>query len=250
MSYYEKYLKYKNKYVTLKKQIGGNHCTGTTGIVFKENDYTLKYEGCETIKKQCKFDYQPIVVKNEKDHANSNKQHEYNIKLGKEILACKPTLKQLLDAGYTILEIQQKINLPFTFPEIVEYNKTATKKIVFNDMNMLNFGGLATSYNPEEDKFKFTTCYKEFDYSNLTKESVNSINNIISIFWDSNLNKKDEIIKYKYLKMIEYFARIILSQDLVGKNVINIDNLGTSIYLRQYLSTFKDIEALQWKRPL
>jgi hypothetical protein len=246
MSYYEKYIKYKNKYMALKKQIGGNHCTGTTGIVFKEDDYTLKYSGCNTIKNKCKFNYQPIVVKTDKDQANSNNQQKYNIKLGEEILACKPTLKELLDAGYTILEIKQKINLPFTFPEIVEYNLKATKKIVFNDMYRLNFGGITIG---DEDKYKFTTCYDKFDYSNLTKESVDSINNIIGIFWDSNL-QGNKINEYKYLEMIKYFARIILSQDLVGKNVINIDKLGTSKYLREYLSTFKDIDNLKWKRPL
>ena len=111
---------------------------------------------------------------------------------------------------------------------------------------MLDFGQLKTSYI-DEDKYKFTTCYDKFDYSNLTKESVESINKIISNFWDSNL-QGNKINEYKYLEMIKYFARIILSQDLVGKNVINIDKLGTSKYLREHLSTFKDIDALKWKR--
>ena len=112
-------------------------------------------------------------------------------------------------------------------------------------MYRLNFGGITIG---DEDKYKFTTCYNKFDYSNLTKESTDSINNIISNFWDSNLIKNDDIIKYKYLEMIKYFARIILSQDLVDKNVINIDKLGTSKYLREYLSTFKDIDNIKWKR--
>ena len=92
MSYYEKYLKYKNKYVTLKKQIGGNHCTGTTGIVFKEDDYTLKYSGCDTIKNKCKFNYDSIDIKTKEDKTKNNKIIEYNTKLGQQILACKKTL--------------------------------------------------------------------------------------------------------------------------------------------------------------
>jgi hypothetical protein len=247
MSYYEKkYLKYKNKYLTLKKQIGGNPCTSTTGIVFKEDDYTLKYSGCDTIKNKCKFNYNSIVINTKEDETKNNKITAYNDKLGQEILACKPTLKQLLDAGYTISEIDNKINLPFTFPDIVEYNTTATKKIVFNDMNMLNFGQLKTSYS-DEDKYKFTTCYDKFDYLNLTKASVESINKIISNFWDSTLQGKEAIEKHKYLEMIKYFARIILSKDKVGQNVINIENLGTSKNLRDYLSTFDDIKKLRWK---
>lgn len=234
MSYYEKYLKYKNKYLTLKKQIGGNHCTG-----FFDDKYKLKYTGCKTIENKCKFDYENL-----KDITDSNKQHEYNIKLGKEILDCKPTLKQLLDAGYTILEIQQKINLPFTFPEIVEYNKTATKKIVFNDMNMLNFGTIGTSISID-DKFKFTTCYEEFDYSNLTNESVNAINyNIIGRF---AFNGKPQ--ENKYLEMIIYFAKIILSQDLVGKNVLNFEKLATSGMrdLHNFMNKIYKDEKLEWK---
>jgi hypothetical protein len=231
MSYYEKkYLKYKNKYLTLKKQIGG--------ICYP---FLSK---CDKLASGCKvgdFDYTkskyPDVV---------NKITNKNDELGKEILACNPTLKQLLDAGYTILEIDDKINLPFTFPDIVEYNTTATKKIVFNDMNMLNFGQLKTSFS-DEDKYKFTTCYDKFDYSNLTKTSVDSINGIISNFWDSTLQAKEAIEKYKYLEMIKYFARIILSKDKVGQNVINIENLGTSNNLRDYLSTFDDIKKLRWK---
>lgn len=238
MSYYEKYLKYKNKYVTLKKQIGGNHCKTLLGF--------NKYKGCEALKNGCKigdFNYEIIPAKNIEE---TNDKETYNTNLKKEILECKPTLKQLLDAGYTILEIDDKINLPFTFPDIVEYNTTATKKIVFNDMNMLNFGQLKTSFS-DEDKYKFTTCYDKFDYSNLTKTSVDSINGIISNFWDSTLQAKEAIEKYKYLEMIKYFARIILSKDKVGQNVINIENLGTSNNLRDYLSTFDDIKKLRWK---
>jgi hypothetical protein len=231
MSYYEKYLKYKNKYVTLKKQIGGNHCKTLLGF--------NKYKGCEALKNGCKigdFNYEIIPAKNIEE---TNDKETYNTNLKKEILECKPTLKQLLDAGYTIKDINKFVLVPFTFPDIVEYNVTATKKIVFNDMNKLNFGQLKTSYS-DEDKYKFTTCYDKFDYSNLTKESVNSINNIISNFWDSNL-KQNEIENYKYLKMIIYFAKIILSKDLVDKNGININELGTSKYLREHLLKYKHI---------
>lgn len=242
MSNYEKYLKYKNKYLVLKKQIGGNHCTG-----YIDNKYNLKYKDCETIKNKCKFDYEKIVQNTSNDIEKNKKIAQYNQKLREEILTCKPKLKELLDAGYTILEIQQKINLLFTFPEIVKYNETATKKIVFNDMNELNFGGLVSSYNPEEDKFKFTTCYDKFNYLELTKNSVDKIKNIIGNFGMSNLNNEQEAINYKYLAMILFFARIILSKDKVKEHVVNIGDLGTSGELHKYISKIPDIDYLKWK---
>jgi len=231
MSYYEKYLKYKNKYVTLKKQIGG-FC----------NPLSSK---CDKLAKGCKagdFDYTTSKYIDETD-----KISQKNINLGKEILACKPTLKQLLDAGYTIKDINKFVLVPFTFPEIVKYNETATKKIVFNDMNELNFGGLVSSYNLEEDKFQFTTCYDKFNYLELTKNSVDKIKNIIGIFGMSNLNNEQEAKNYKYLAMILFFARIILSKDKVKEQVVNIGDLGTSGELHKYISKIPDIVDLKWK---
>ena len=268
MSYYEKYLKYKNKYVTLKKQIGGGDCKTRIG--------SNKYNGCNALQNGCKmgdYNYEKIVFKTSEDTDKDIKNKKYNDDLTKNIKKCSSTLKELLDAGYTIKEIQFNSLLPylspvkelldadktvreievetgqpflssFIFPDIVKYNNEATKKLVFNDMNELDFGNFGTYGKP--DFYQFATCYDKFDYSNLTSQSIKVINNnIIGKFAanDSVENNK------KFLDMILFFAKIILSKDLVGSNSISISELTTRHMptLHTYISTLPEIYALRWK---
>ena len=221
MSYYEKYLKYKNKYVTLKKQIGGI-C------------YLLSK--CDKLAKGCKagdFDYTTS-----KDIDDTNKISQKNINLGKEILACKPTLKQLLDAGYTIKDINKFVLVPFTIPDIVEYNITSKnegkKQLVFNDLNeIFNFGTYSN------DRMGFGTCYDKFDYSNLTPTSTKKIIEIITLYTSPSDIKPEiylDMIKYLTIKLLEnthYFQKDNSGNNLIIENKIKKKNELPSIGIKK-----------------
>lgn len=98
--------------------------------------------------------------------------------------------------------------------------------------------------NYDNDRIGFGTCYDKFDYSNLTIKSINKINEIIGQF---AVNTTVEYNKEKYLKMILYLAKIILSRENLGKDRIPIERLGTHTMttLHKYISDLKEINDLR-----
>ena len=192
MLYYKKYLKYKNKYMVLKKQIGGDlKCFNPMTSI------------CKKLETGCKIgDFNNKIIP-ARDNTETKDKYTYNTNLKKIILACNPTLKLLLDTGYTIKEINEFELVSFTFPDIVKYNETTIKKIVFNDMNMLIFG----SYRNQ--RFNFHTCYNKFDYSKLNDQSMAAICDIITLFTSTTGLPGDpeidggNMIKYLSDKLIE-----------------------------------------------
>jgi hypothetical protein len=199
MDYSKKYLKYKNKYLILKKLIGGN-C-----------DKKGASETNETyIKRGCKVDLLPIIegkLKSDEDKNKENKIRNYEKlnKLKLEDLLKVFDIKDLLQKVFTVDQIMKKIEEEL---KNIKFSKIKNNgnKIYIKDIKksenfwaQLDYTDIIEDYkNFSLNPTKFFEHFKNFDVVQLASDNL-KVNILINKLNEAKVNNDKDLIALAFL---------------------------------------------------
>jgi len=201
MNYSKKYLKYKNKYLILKKLIGGN--CDKKGILESDEEY---------INKGCKVNLLPIVegtLPSDVTRNNENKKKNYE-KLNKiklEVLLKVFDIKDLLQKVFTVDQIMDKIKAESTKTKI-KFSKIKNNggKIYIKDVKdsekfwaQLDYSDIIDDYkNFSLNPTKFFEHFKNFDIVQLPPDNM-KVEILINKLNEAKVNNDKDLIALAFL---------------------------------------------------